>query len=317
MGWYSQGTQVFDFTERADGTVALREAGWFTPENANTWVSHIFKAVRNRDGTFTYWGAASDGILPGTGRGAIDIYKVTLPPAPIPFGGPAPGTPEFPLSQARGQEGAARCATSTAFDHAAVSRRGSRGLRFSFRRRGTARVTVDLFRQSAGRTVIGERRVRRFARRTRSFAWDGRGRGVRDGYYVARFTTRTTRGRLDVRRVALRRRNGRWSVRPQYYRRQSCQLVEAFKLTRPVFGGRERRGLGISFNLRRASDVEVVVRQGGRVIRRFPKRRYVARRTIRLRLASGHARRRGDVKVTLKATRTGATETQTLTARRL
>ena len=50
MGWYSQGTQVFDFTENDDGTVDLREAGWFTPENANTWVSHIFKAERNRTG---------------------------------------------------------------------------------------------------------------------------------------------------------------------------------------------------------------------------------------------------------------------------
>ena len=67
MGWYSQGTQVFDFTENADGTVTFREAGWFTPENANTWVSHVFKAERNRDGTFTYYGAASDGRNSGLG----------------------------------------------------------------------------------------------------------------------------------------------------------------------------------------------------------------------------------------------------------
>ena len=65
MGYYSQGTQVFDFTENADGTVTFTDAGYFIPANANTWVSHIFKAQRNADGTFTYWGAASDGILPG------------------------------------------------------------------------------------------------------------------------------------------------------------------------------------------------------------------------------------------------------------
>jgi hypothetical protein len=313
MGWYSQGTQVFDFTENADGTLTFREAGWFTPENANTWVSHIFKAERNADGTFTYYGAASDGILPGTGRGAIDVYKVTLPPAPTPLGGPAPGTPEFPLSDASSR----RCATSTAFDRAAVARRGRRGLRFDFRRRGTARVNVDLFRQSAGRSVIGERLIRRFARRTRSFSWDGRGRRVRDGFYVARFSTRTARGRADVRRVALLRRNGRWSIRPQYYRRQSCQLVQAFKLTRPVFGGRRPRALGISFNLLRSAEVEVEVRQRGRVIRRYPKRRYVANRTVRFRMPSRQARRRGDVTVTIRATRTGQTETQTLTARKL
>lgn len=313
MGWYSQGTQVFDFTENADGTVTFREAGWFTPENANTWVSHIFKAQRNRDGTFTYWGAASDGILPGTGRSAIDVYKVTLPPAPIPLGGPAPGTPEFPV----GDEGSRRCASTTSFDAASVARRGRRGLRFDFSRRGTAPVTVDLFRQSAGRRVIGERRVKRFTRRTRSFSWNGRGRRVRDGYYVARFSTKTLRGRSDVRRVALVRRKGRWSVRPQYYRRQACKLVEAYKLTRPVFGGRGRRGLGISFNLSRQADVTVEVRQRGRVIRRFPRRRSIARRTIRLRLASVAARRRGDITVTLRAIRTGVSETQTLTARKL
>ena len=38
-------------------------------------------------------------------------------------------------------------------------------------------------------------------------------------------------------------------------RRQSCQLVQAFKLTRPVFGGRRPRALGISFNLLRSAEI--------------------------------------------------------------
>ena len=83
MGWYSQGTQVIDYVERANGTVAARTAGWFIPNNANTWVSAIFKYQANLDGTFTYWGATGDFNL-GIGRSAIDIYKVTLP-APAPF----------------------------------------------------------------------------------------------------------------------------------------------------------------------------------------------------------------------------------------
>ena len=87
MGWYSQGTQVLDFVERSDGTVELREAGWFIPEKANTWVSHVFKLQENADGTFTYWGATGDFNLGTTGRSAIDVWEVTLPAPPQPAGG--------------------------------------------------------------------------------------------------------------------------------------------------------------------------------------------------------------------------------------
>jgi len=89
MGWYSQGTQVIDFVENPDGTVRFAEAGWFIPENANQWVSHVFKTEENRDGTTTYYGATGDFNLGEAGRNAIDVYKVTLPPAPkaLPDGG--------------------------------------------------------------------------------------------------------------------------------------------------------------------------------------------------------------------------------------
>jgi hypothetical protein len=84
MGWYSQGTQVIDFTENRDGTVTLKEAGYFIPANANEWVSHVFKTQRNKDGTWTYWGAAADFNLGERGRNAIDVWKVTLPAPPKP-----------------------------------------------------------------------------------------------------------------------------------------------------------------------------------------------------------------------------------------
>jgi len=84
MGWYSQGTQVVDFVENADGTVTLKDAGWFIPEKANTWTSHVFKWRENADGTFTYWGATGDFLLGTTGRSAIDVYEVTLPAPPKP-----------------------------------------------------------------------------------------------------------------------------------------------------------------------------------------------------------------------------------------
>jgi hypothetical protein len=94
MGWYSQGTQVLDFVENRNGTIRFENAGWFIPENANEWVSHVFKTEQNRDGTTTYWGATGDFNLGEAGRDAIDIYEVTLPAAPdaAPFGsGPGGG----------------------------------------------------------------------------------------------------------------------------------------------------------------------------------------------------------------------------------
>ena len=84
MGWYAQGTRVIDFTENADGTVDFKEVGHFIPENANQWVSAIWKVDRNPDGSFTYWGATGDFYLGDGGRGTMDLYKVTLPPPPTP-----------------------------------------------------------------------------------------------------------------------------------------------------------------------------------------------------------------------------------------
>jgi hypothetical protein len=88
MGWYSQGTQVIDYVELPDGRfefveddaeVGTEQAGFFIPENANEWVSHIFRVDENDDGTFTYFGATGDFNFGTAGRNTIDVYKVTLP----------------------------------------------------------------------------------------------------------------------------------------------------------------------------------------------------------------------------------------------
>jgi putative cell wall-binding protein len=79
MGWYSQGTQVVDYVENPDGTFEFFETGYFIPEGADQWVSHIFDVTENEDGTFTYTGATGDFRLTEGGRNAIDIYSVTLP----------------------------------------------------------------------------------------------------------------------------------------------------------------------------------------------------------------------------------------------
>ena len=86
MGWYSQGTQVVDFVEHPDGSVEFKQVGHFIPANANTWTSAVFKMKENGDGSFTYWGATGDFFLGAAGRSAIDVWKVTLPAPPRPFG---------------------------------------------------------------------------------------------------------------------------------------------------------------------------------------------------------------------------------------
>ncbi|MBW3658234.1 MAG: hypothetical protein KY457_06320, partial [Actinobacteria bacterium] len=95
MGWYSQGTQVVDYIEHPDGTFEFVEAGYFIPENANTWTSAVFKVDENEDGTFTYYGATGDFLLGDNGRSAIDVYSVTLPP-PAQAAGEAPAPAPAP-----------------------------------------------------------------------------------------------------------------------------------------------------------------------------------------------------------------------------
>jgi hypothetical protein len=313
MGWYSQGTQVVDFTENPDGTIDFKEAGYFTPINANTWTSAIFKAQRNRDGTFTYWGATGDFNIGAAGRSAIDVYKVTLPAPPVPQGGTgglgAPG-----LAQGAAAEGQEACATASGFRGVGVKPDG-RGLRFSFQRSSSRRAQIDVFRQSGGRSIQRLDQVASFRGRRRGFTW--RARGLDDGFYVVRFKVGQADGKSDLRRVAVRRAGGRFAVRPPFQRVDSCRsLVGAFRLNRPVFGGRQQRPLFASFRVNQAADVKLTVSRGGRVVRTTTRRHYVAGRQVTVRLTPpGGAR--GEYRVDISAERSGRTATASLTSRRL
>jgi len=312
MGWYSQGTQVVDFVENADGTVDFKEAGYFIPENANTWVSHIFKVTRNRDGSFNYYGATGDFNIGAGGRNAIDVYKVKLPAPPVPLGGPPPGSPTFPFED----EGTTACRSSLGFAGASARPRG-RGLDFLFTRNTRNPVRIDVFRVARGRQISGERLVARFDRRSRSFRWNGRGgRRLTNGYYVVRFSVRAANGATDFRRVAFRRSGGRFRSLPEFFRGRQCSLVETYKLGRPVFGGAGGRSLGIAYRLGQAARASVTVTRNGKVVRRFPTRRVNAARTVRLTLGARRLRR-GTYRITLRATRPGVTTTSTLFARKL
>ena len=103
----------------------------------------------------------------------------------------------------------------------ASARPRGRRLRVRFARRASRPVTVDVFRNSRGRRVLGNRRVARFTKRKRSFTWKARGAGA--GIYTVRL-----RSGGDVRRFVLARRGGRFHRRPRL--RAAARLRDAARL---------------------------------------------------------------------------------------
>ena len=183
-----------------------------------------------------------------------------------------------------------------------------RRVRLSFRKRRDLPVRIDVFQVSQGRQVVSERRVARFRR---AATWKGRGR---DGYYFARFSMYRDGQRVDVRRVVLRKRNGRMTRAARHHRRGDCEVLRSFKLERPVFGGRQRTALRIAYRLSRAARVTLTVSRGRRVVARRTASR-AARQTFRLALSP---RARGVYRVRVVAEAAGGERVgATLTARRL
>jgi len=204
-----------------------------------------------------------------------------------------------------------RCVERRGFGATAV--RGARGgLRFRLVRRRRLPVRVDIYRVSAGRRLLGERRVGGVRSARGSFTWRGR---FGPGIYVARFRM-YSRGRLyDIRRVVFERARGdRVRPRPQHHRRATCRLLRQFKLERPAFGGRRDVPLRISYRVATPADVTVTVLRGRRVVRRFDRRRSTAVRTHRI-TVRGLAR--GEYRVRLRAASGDDQVFATLAARRL
>jgi hypothetical protein len=202
----------------------------------------------------------------------------------------------FPATSSAGAA-AGDCTGDAGFRSVSATPKGRR-VRLSFTRRRAGAVMIEVFQVSQGRRVISERRVARFRG---SATWNGRGP---DGYYFARFTMTGK----DVRRIVLRKRNGRFTRVARHYRRGDCELLRSFKLERPVFGGRQGTPLRIAYRLTRAARVTITVSRGKRVVARRTANS-AAGRTYRLALrpsARGVYRVRiavGDVRSTLTARR--------------
>jgi len=197
--------------------------------------------------------------------------------------------------------------------------RARRGVRFSVApRRGTFRV--DVFESARGRSVVRTQRlVARFRGRRAAFTWNGRGQGgrrIRDGYLIARVVSTRPAGGSDVKRFALRRVNGRYSVRSAYDRTSQCGLLRVFRASRPAFGGRTERPLDIAYRVDQRASVSIAMVRGKRVIRRFTPRTRDANRTYKQRLTALRVPR-GDIRVVVTAKAGKRAVTTSITARRL
>jgi len=315
IGWYEHGTHFLQIAK--DGQIT--EVGWFVggggQASAAYWIDertvYVSDYLRGLD-VLRFNGEigsppatkTTDARPPQDQNPPIDGQT---PPVGVPT--PPAVSPDPPSSS---------CVQPSGFRSTSVARRGSR-LRLAFTRTSPVPVSVDVFQQSSGRRILGERLVARFRGRSAAVMWNGRanqpGRRVTDGYYVVRYRTRTASG-TDTRRIALRRSGGRWSTRPAFYRRAVCDLLRSFKLERPVFGGRTNRALGITYQVEREAQVVVTVSRGKRVVKRFSARTVDPRRTIRLRF-DAEGRPRGDYRVRIEARRAGERVASSTVSRRL
>jgi hypothetical protein len=310
MGWYSQGTQVVDYTERPDGTLELKEAGYFIPAAANQWVSAIYKVEKNADGTFTYYGATGDFRLTEGGRDAIDLFKVTLPAPPEPRIDAASVAPAAKGPAAVGGSGAAACQAATGLRDVAVRPRKGGRLRFGFD--ASRLVDVSVYRVAKGRRVHGLKRVARFRDRKGAFTWAAR--GAADGTYIARLRLR---GSAKVaQRVAFVRAGGKFRRLAAMERRARCDEVERLALVKPVFGGRTGAPLRIVARVTESGAATVVLERKGKRVKTVRDRVFTPGKTRRIAIpAKGLARGLYSVTVELKFGDT--LETVTLGALRL
>jgi metallophosphoesterase (TIGR03767 family) len=250
--------------------------------------------------------ASDTGEIGGGGLGRVQDRNVELLlPDPRPHTAAAPAA--VPCSPTRGLR-------------SALVRPRGRGARLVFSRTVRRPVTVDVFQHTAGREVLGERLVARFANRSSSVVWNGRanrrGRRVRDGLFSVRYTMRLPGGRRDVRRIALRRQDGRFTVRRAFARRDRCVLLRSFKLERPGFGGRTNRAVGVSYRLGEPARVTVRVLQGTRTVKIFGARDVAAGVPVRLRF-DAEGRPRGDFRFVVELRTEQGTTKATLVARRV
>jgi hypothetical protein len=245
---------------------------------------------------------------PGTGTGGMVLARTGGAPTPIVV---PPARASRPAGSAGSSLGA--CPRRSALERVAIRPRG-RGLRFVLPRDlKSARVAV--FQHDRGRTIFGNRLIARLSVRRSALTWRGRatrrGRQITDGTFLVRL-----RHGRSVRRIAVRRRSGRFTLLPTFAAADPCGLLRLAKAERPVFGGRTNRALGVAYRVARQATVRVRVEQGRRTIRRFAARRVAAGDLIRLRVPAERIGR-GNVRIVVQASAGSDADQEVLSVRRL
>ena len=144
---------------------------------------------------------------------------------------------------------------------------------------------------------------------------DKKGRKLGDGDYFVRFFVKA-KGGNDIRRIALQRTGGRFTVLSQPDRRDTCGALRKYKLSGPIFGGRTEKPLGIIYRLGIKAIVTAVVKRDGEVVKRFTREGAPADQRPRFTLPS-KGLKRGDYDVTLTAKAGDRDVSATLTSRRI
>ena len=256
----------FKLVSGAENRALSQPCGWYVDDIAVAggtfkFVGESLKEsfeVRNRTaGTYAYRvrGVYADGVR--TGSSNVETVKVTRG---VPAGAGNPGV-------GGSGAGAKSCQPSAGFEAVSVKpRKRGKKLRFDFARRTEGPVRIDVFQDSEpGRRILRNRLIARIQAGDRGLTWtpkDQRGEPLRDGFYFARFHIQQEDARSDVRRVTLRRKNGRFFRAKPFYGPVVCGLLSSAKLRSPVFGGEDRRALVISFTTTRKARVVANVFRG-------------------------------------------------------
>ena len=204
------------------------------------------------------------------------------------------------------------CAGSKSFTKVSVKPAG-KGLKFTLERPGNGPIKVDVFQAATGKAATAPKSVASFTV-SKSFTWNGKPKKGKlgKGTYFVRISV--TEPSVDKRAFALEFSGKKFKGRKSFQALESCDLVSAFRLSSPAFGG--KRKLEIGFATTKAGSAVITVLRGKKAVKTI-KRTVSAPNRFELVKVPAAKFKRGEYTVRLKFTSGGTTKTLKLYAKRL